>query len=177
MILSFTQWLQATDLFTYLRGSSYTYPVILSLHMVILAFFGGLILMTDLRILGIGLKRYPPSEIVFATRKAKLHGLLTMLVLGFLLFGCKAEEYYYNAFFKMKLACLFLVLVNWLIFRNSVYNNRAELDQMTGKAKLAAGLSLFLWVSVLCAGRGIGYIEPPLEKLHAGLHFLAQLLS
>jgi hypothetical protein len=177
MILSFVQWLQLTGLFTYLRGSSYTYPVVLALHMVVLSFFGGLILMTDLRILGIGLKGYKPSDIVFRTRKAKMHGLLTMLVLGFLLFGCKAEEYYYNSFFKMKLALLFLVLLNWLIFRGSVYNNPAELDQTTGKAKLAAGLSLLLWVSIACCGRGIGYIEPPLEKLHAGLHFLTQLLS
>jgi hypothetical protein len=169
MLLTFTQWLQATGFFTYLRGSSYTYPVVLALHMVVLAFFGGLILMTDLRILGVGLKNYSVSEIVGKTRTAKKHGLILMLILGFLLFGCKAEEYYYNAFFKMKLALLFLVLINWLIFHGSVYDKPAELDQTPtpGKAKLAAGLSLFLWVSILCCGRGIGYIEPPLEKLHA----------
>jgi hypothetical protein len=167
-MLEFTQWLQATGFFTYLRGSSYTYPVILSLHMVMIAFFGGMLLITDLRILGIGFRNYSVSEIVQKTRTAKMHGLILMLVLGFLLFGCKAEEYYYNAFFKMKLALLILVLLNWLIFRG-VYNNAAELDRTPtpGKAKLAAALSLLLWIGIACSGRGIGYIEPPLEKLHA----------
>jgi len=28
---------------------------------------------------------------------------------------------------------------------------------------------LLLWISIACAGRGIGYIEPPLDKLHAQL--------
>jgi hypothetical protein len=40
---------------------------------------------------------------------------------------------------------------------------------MPGKAKLAAALSLLLWTSIACVGRGIGYIEPPLDKLHAAI--------
>ena len=172
MLLTFTQWLQATGLFTYLRGSSYTYPVVLALHMVMIAFFGGLILMTDLRILGIAWTRYPIQEILEKTRTFKKHGLILMLILGFLLFGCKAEEYYYNAFFQMKVALLILVGINYLVFRGSVYNNGAELDRTPtapGYAKLAAALSLFLWIAIACSGRGIGYIEPPLEKLHANV--------
>jgi hypothetical protein len=64
------------------------------------------------------------------------------------------------------------VAIHALVFRGSVYNNAAALDQarrMPGKAKLAAALSLLLWVSIACAGRGIGYIEPPLDKLHAAI--------
>jgi hypothetical protein len=36
-------------------------------------------------------------------------------------------------------------------------------------AKLAAVISLVLWIGIACAGRGIGYIEPPLDKIHAEL--------
>ena len=39
-------------------------------------------------------------------------------------------------------------------------------------AKLAAIISLVLWIGIACAGRGIGYIEPPLDKIHAGLLYL-----
>ena len=52
MLLSVAQWIQLTAPFTYLRESHFVYPVILSLHMVAIAFFGGMILMTDLRLLG-----------------------------------------------------------------------------------------------------------------------------
>ena len=45
----------------------------------------------------------------------------------------------------------------------------AEARSVPGNAKLAAALSLLLWTSIACCGRGIGYIEPPLDKIHARL--------
>src|ERR1700684_3281887 len=115
MLLAFTQWLQATDFFTYLRGSSYAYPMILALHMVCILFFGGMILMTDLRLLGLAMGRFTVSSVVGRRRLPKRFGLIAMVVLGFLLFGCKAEEYYYNAWFRIKLILLLLIAVHYLI--------------------------------------------------------------
>jgi hypothetical protein len=89
------------------------------------------------------------------------------------MFGSKAEEYYYNAFFRTKLILLALVVVQELVFYRSVYADPAALDQaptVPGSAKLAAALSLLLWTSIACCGRGIGYIEPPLDKIHAQIH-------
>ena len=64
-----------------------------------------------------------------------------------------------------------MVGLHALIFRRPVYNRAAELDDMSSfpaGAKLAAVISLVLWIGIACAGRGIGYIEPPLDKIHAG---------
>jgi hypothetical protein len=86
-----------------------------------------------------------------------------------LLFSSKAEEYYYNSFFRTKILLLVLVAVHALVFRRSVYGNPAELDRapkLPARAKLAAGLSLFLWLSILCAGRYIGYVEG-----RSGMHY------
>ena len=64
--------------------------------------------------------------------------------------------------------------VHALVFRSSVYGNTAELDKsprIPGRAKLAAALSLILWICVALAGRGIGYIDAHLlaaVKLTAG---------
>jgi len=41
MLLSFAQFIQSTAFFTELRGSGYVYPVILSLHMVTIAYLAG----------------------------------------------------------------------------------------------------------------------------------------
>ena len=65
---------------------------------------------------------------------------------------------------------LALIFLHGLIFGRRVYRNTAALDKapaIPAVAKLAASLSLVLWISVAIAGRGIGYIEPPIEKLHA----------
>jgi len=171
MLLSFAQWIQLTDFFTYLRGSAYVYPVILSLHMVAIAFFGGMILMTDLRMLGWAMTGRPVSWVLDGLRIPKRYGFLLIATCGVLMAGCKAEEYYYNAFFRAKLALLVLVVVHAAIFRASVYNRAAEFDlagQVPGRAKLAAALSLILWIGIACMGRGIGYIEPPFG-IHAQL--------
>jgi hypothetical protein len=171
MLLSFALWIQATQFFTYLRGSTYSYPSILSLHMVALAFFGGMILMTDLRLLGWAMQKRPVSDVIDQLRVPKRIGLILMVTFGFLLFACKAEEYYYNIFFRIKLLLFVLITIYELAFRRSVYDTAAELDKMKrmpGRVKLAASLSLLLWTGVAIAGRGIGYIELPFG-LHAKL--------
>jgi len=171
-ILDFAQWIQSTDWATYLRTSATVYPVILSAHLTGIALFGGAILVTDLRLLGAVLRKQPVADVIDQLRWPKRIGFLIVATCGLLLASSKAEEYYYNIFFKVKVTLLVLVAVHALVFRGSVYNNAAALDQarrMPGRAKLAAALSLVLWVSIACAGRGIGYIEPPLSKLHAAL--------
>jgi hypothetical protein len=171
MLLSLALWIQATDFFTYLRGSGYVYPEILSLHMVAIAFFGGMILMTDMRLLGLVFRGRPVADLVDQLRVPKRYGFVLAATCGLLMLGCKAEEYYYNAFFRAKVALFILVAVHALVFRGSVYSKAADFDKagrVPGFAKLAAGLSLLLWTGIACMGRGIGYIEPP-WGIHAQL--------
>ena len=50
-----------------------------------------------------------------------------------------------------------------LIFRPIVYNKTEELDRspvIPTKAKVAASLSLVLWLGMICMGRLIAYYEP-----------------
>lgn len=171
MLLNLALWVQATDFFTYLRGSGYVYPSILSLHMVAIAFFGGMILMTDMRLLGLAFRDKPVADLVDQFRVPKRWGFLLAITCGILMLCCKAEEYYYNAFFRAKVVLLLCVALHALIFHSSVYTKTAEFDRegrVPGRAKLAAGLSLLLWISIACMGRGIGYIEPPFG-IHAQL--------
>jgi hypothetical protein len=141
------------------------------LHLCAIALFGGAIVVTDLRLLGWAMKGRPIADVVNQLRWPKRIGFLCVLTFGFLLFGSKAEEYYYNAFFRMKVSVLILIALHGLIFRPSVYNHPEELDktlEIPARAKLAGGLSLGLWTCVMIAGRGIGYIEVPFG-LHAWL--------
>src|SRR5208282_5610558 len=124
-------------------------------------------------LLGWALTKRSIADVVNQFRVPKRWGLLLMVTFGALLAGSKAEEYYYNEFFRVKLILLALVLVYQLAFYRSVYADPAALDRapgIPGHAKLAAALSLMLWISIACCGRGIGYIEPPLDKIHAQVH-------
>jgi uncharacterized protein DUF6644 len=171
LLLEFCQYIQSTWWATGIRQSWYVYPVIMSLHLTGIAMFGGAILMTDLRLLGIALKKTPITEVVNQLRPLKWFGILLVATCGILMLTAKAEEYYYNIFVWIKLSLLALVVVHGFVFRRSVYRN-PELDRsprLPARAKLAASLSLILWSSIACAGRGIGYIETPVAKIHAEL--------
>src|SRR5215470_2696525 len=104
MLLSFALWVQGTEFFTNLRGSSYVYPAILALHMVAVALFGGMILMTDMRLLGWAMSSRPVSDVVDQLRMPKRIGFALAATCGVLMSFCKAEEYYYNAFFWTKMS-------------------------------------------------------------------------
>ena len=173
MLLSFAQWIQFTAFFTDLRGSADVYPIIMSLHMVGIALFGGMILMTDLRLLGLAMTKRSIADVVNQFRVPKRWGLMLTATCGILMAGSKAEEYYYNAFFRTKLILFAVVIVTELVFYRSVYANPEVLDRTPSapvNAKLAAAISMLLWTCIACCGRGIGYIEPPLDKIHAQVH-------
>jgi hypothetical protein len=169
-MLEFAQWVQFTSLFTYLRSSAFTYPIILSLHMCGIAMFGGMVMLGDFRLLGISMRNRSISDLIDQLRVPKRVGLALLVACGLLLAGSKAEEYYYNAFFRTKLILLGCVFLHGWIFRKSVYRNTKALDaapQIPAVAKVAAITSILLWAGLVICGRGIGYIEPPLDKLHA----------
>jgi hypothetical protein len=168
MFASLFVWLQQTEFFSYLRGSAYAYPIILSLHMVALAFLGGMILVTDLRLLGLGMRSYSVSELVNGLRAPKRFGFIVAAICGVLMFGAKAAQYSYNSWFWTKMTLLALIAINYLIFRRGVYNNAAELDRtprIQSRAKLAAGLSLLLWTGIACAGRGPATIKDIMHSM------------
>lgn len=156
------QWLQDTSLATAIRESAIVFPVILSLHLTGMGLFGGMILMTDLRLLGISLTKHPVSDIVKGLRPWKHLGLTLTATCGILLLLSKAAIYYPNPYLWIKLSLFGLIIIHSLVFR-SVYRNVADLDRspmIPGRAKLAAALSIVLWISVVTAGRWIGYWEP-----------------
>jgi len=164
MLLSLAQWIENISPFSDLRGSSNGYPVVLALHLVAMALFGAMIVMTDLRLLGWAMRGRSISDVVNQLRVPKRIGFVLAATCGALLFFSKAEEYYFNSFFRVKIFLFLLVAVHAMIFRGSVYNKAAELDaapQVPLRAKVAAGLSLLLWAGIMIAGRGIGYLRAP----------------
>jgi hypothetical protein len=168
-ILSFFQWLQSTDFMTFIRESGLTYPVIMSTHLTCIAVFGGMIVITDLRMLGVILQERPIADVVNGLRWWKRLGFVIMASMGIMLAGSKAVDYYPNPYFWTKMSLLALIAIHALIFRPGVYNHPEELDAspvIPSRAKAAAALSLVLWTSVVCAGRLIGYYEPPSQKGH-----------
>lgn len=156
--------IQNLSYFTAVRESGLAYPVLLSSHLTMIAVFGGLILLTDLRLLNVAMRSIPASAVVAKTRPWKYVGLTIMLLIGITLGGAKFHDYYDNPYFLVKISLLVCVFIHAMVFRKSVYRNPKALDSPAGPpaaAKLAATLSLVIWVSILSCGRMIAYWDNP----------------
>jgi hypothetical protein len=160
----FMDFLQSFSFAQALRESALMYPIIMSLHLTGMGLFGGMILLTDLRILGVAFTKQPVADVHNQLRAFKHLGLTLVVTCGLLLGISKAGIYWPNPYFKLKLTLLLAVAIHALIFRGSVYSHLEEYDRtgvIPGNAKLAAAISLLLWLSLVTAGRWIGYWEPP----------------
>jgi Family of unknown function (DUF6644) len=168
----FSQWVTDTSFFTALRESALPYPIVMSLHLTSIAVFGGLILMTDLRLLGLALKDVSVTDMVRQTRPWKALGFVVMITCGILLAGSKLNTYYDNPYFEIKLSLLALVGVHAIVFHRSVYANTEAIDRapaIPSVAKTAAVLSLVLWLGILSMGRWIAYYEQPNQFQHVAV--------
>jgi uncharacterized membrane protein YfcA len=163
------QAIQDIPFLTAIRESALPYPIILSTHLTCIAVFGGLILMSDLRLLGLALTNVPVSEIIRRTRIWKRVGFCIMVTCGILLGGAKLFNYYDNPYFDVKMTLLTMVAVHAIVFRRSVYANPEKLDglkTMPREAKMAGLFSIVIWVGILSMGRWIAYFERPDSHPH-----------
>jgi NADH:ubiquinone oxidoreductase subunit K len=136
------------------------YPIVLSIHLACIALFGGMILATDLRLLGLTFNSVTITELVTSLRPWKRVGGTVMIAMGLLLAASEAEKYAPNPFFWTKMIILGSIGVHALIFRPIVYSQTEELDAspvIPTKAKVAAILSLMLWTAMFVMGRLIAY--------------------
>ena len=100
------------------------------------------------------------SDLVDQLRVPKRIGFVFAATCGILLLGSKAEDYYYNIFFRIKITLFMLMIVHALVVRGCVYNRAAEFDrdpQIPLLAKLAAVLSLILWAYSARGGESASY--------------------
>ena len=161
--MTISESIQNIDFLTAIRESALVYPVLLTTHLACIAFFGGMILMTDLRLLGLSLKNLTITEVVGGLRPWKRLGGVMMITAGLLLGSSEAVKYAPNPYFWTKMTILGLIGIHALIFRPIVYNKTEELDRSPAiptRAKVAASLSLVLWLGMVCMGRLIAYYEP-----------------
>ena len=159
-LLSFLEWLAATEWSVALHESLYMYPLIESTHVLSLTLFVGLAVILDLRLLGLVLRRVPVSELLNRVLPWTKAGLVVMMATGVLLFYAIPVRNYQNIFFRVKIILLILAGLNVWWFHSRVEKSVAEwdlADVAPRAARVAAVASLVLWAGIVVAGRMIAY--------------------
>jgi hypothetical protein len=164
MFARFLLWLYDTHFSGMMRESLWAEPIVETIHVLTLTLFLGFAVMLDMRLLGVVLKRRRMSEVLAQLNPWLLAGFAVMIVTGVLLFCADPISFWSTTFFKVKMIMLVLAGLNVLIFNATIGRKVAQWDldpRTPGQAKIAAVVSLALWVLIIAAGRGIAYALPP----------------
>ena len=152
------EWIQNTWLSQVIREGGLPYPVIGGLHLLSIALFGGMLLFTDLRMLNWAMRDRKVSEVMLQFRPWKRLGFVAVTVTGILLMWSEPIRLYHSPSFWVKMVFFALVGFHALAFYPTVYRDPARLDSgITGKARLAAALSMILWAALIVCGRFIAF--------------------
>src|SRR6266849_321804 len=159
-LLSLFEWVDKFPSSIAFRESQYVFPLTLTAHVVGMCVFAGLIVMMDLRMLGVANMRTPFSQVQRRLFPWQMVGFTLSAISGALLVYGQPMRYYANILFWTKVVMMVLAAANALAFHSSTYHSVAAWDdspQMPFGAKLAGALSIALWAGAIVSGRLVAY--------------------
>ena len=155
-VLDFFHWCEQSGIGNAIRQSSWLFPVIEAIHLLGLGVIGGAVLVVDLRLLGLGLRRQSTAELARDAQPWLIGSLLLMMTTGGLLFLSESIKLYYHEAFWFKMASLILAIVfTFTIQRKVILEGETRMRPVW--SKVVALVSILLWSGVGIGGRWIGF--------------------
>ena len=110
--------LEQTPLATAISESVWLFPIIEGSHILALPLSVGMILMFDLRLLGLAFQGGSASRLMRDVVRWSKFGFAVMFITGVLLFMTHASQAYENVFFRTKLVLLLMCWARRLLFED-----------------------------------------------------------
>ena len=121
----------------------------------------GTSVLLDLRLLGRGiLRQQPTSQVASRALPVMWISFGVMFLTGTLMFMSEATRCYESMSFRAKIALLLAVGINAMVFQLGPYRKIAGWENAAvtpASARVAAWVSMVLWIGIVIAGRGIAY--------------------
>ena len=159
-MLFLVEWLYHTSISVAIRESSWIFPIIETTHVLALSLSVGVLFVSDLRLVGLALRRRPASELWQQLFPWMIAGFVVMFASGALLFWSQPVKAYQSVFFRAKIALLLLAGLNATIYHVTIFRRIDEWDSALvppTQARLTGWISLALWAGVIAAGRTMAY--------------------
>ncbi len=137
-----------------LNANEWAFPLTECFHITSFALSIGTIMLVDLRLLGLALKRASPAQLVKDTGIWTLVGLIIVIFSGLLIFSSDPLRYTYNTGFQWKM----IALVVAILFNYTIHRKVAMSGASDGTQKLVGALSVLLWVLVPFGGIWISFV-------------------
>jgi len=159
------RWSASTFVGRAIAESRWQFAVIESVHLVGLSLLGGAVLLVDFSLIGLALSDEPLQKLSRSADPWLLTGLLITLLSGFMLYLSEATKFYSVGFwdsaeapFICKMLFLLLAILFTATIRRTVLSSSIRSGVKPSMRDRIVGItSLFLWLCVGAAGRGIGF--------------------
>ena len=162
MLETISDWLQSTALsHAFISQGMWSWPMSESLHFMGLCLLVGSVGLVDLRMLGMA--RGISFDAIHKLIPFGVAGFLVNMFTGTLFVIGDADQYIFNDAFRFKMLFMLIAGINVLFFYSTAFQNTRLLGpdaDMPVKVKLMAGISLFCWIAIICAGRLITFYRP-----------------
>jgi hypothetical protein len=160
-LMELAERVQDTPIGTAIVESRYAFPIIEGVHLIGLSLSVGLILLIDLRLLGLTLREVSIANALKHLRPYILSGFLLVFVSGALLSWAEAAEVLKSPATPYKFAFMFLAGINAAYFEFVTVPRNLQgpaSRRLPVSARFAGGASIGLWVLVITFGRLIAYL-------------------
>jgi hypothetical protein len=151
LIMAVAEWLEATPWGVLTRESTWAYPFVQLIHFTGLSIWLGTSFALDLRLLGVGYRRATPAQVAKELFAWNWIGFAITLTGGFMLFSGIATLFIDNIAFQWKLGMVVPLALIWHIFVQRRARDWGQGPDISGIAKLAAGVEIVLWICVVWA--------------------------
>jgi hypothetical protein len=151
--------IESSPLAELIRESDWAFPAIESVHVIALALVVGTITIVDLRLLGLASAGRAYSELARLVLPWTWGAFVLAAMSGVAMFVSQPQTYLDNLAFRIKLLLLLLAGINMLVFQLIVGRGvpRWDHDAAPVTGRIAAALSLVLWIAIVFFGRRIGF--------------------
>ncbi len=151
--------IEASALAVAMRQSLWLYPIVEIVHLTGIALLVGSIAMLDLRLLGLS-RSVPVKRLAAHILPWTLGAFVLIVPSGLMMFMAHANDFIQSEVFALKMSLLLAAGANAGVFHAGAYRGAASWDverMPPPAARIAAALSLALWVSVIACGRLLAY--------------------
>jgi hypothetical protein len=153
-------WLESSPVAVAMRQWLWLYPAVEVLHIAGIAALVGGAVMFDLRLLGVS-RGLPVAALAAHLLPWARVGLGMVAISGALMFTAHATEWAQNPAFRVKLLLIAAAGTNAWAFHRWPFRAVARWDRdlpAPAHARIAALLSMVLWLSVIACGRLLAYL-------------------
>jgi hypothetical protein len=160
-LFALAAWLEQTRVGSAIAEGRYAFPIIEGIHLIGLAAAVGLLMLVDLRLMGVFLTQVPPRQLHRQLLPYVLGAFGVVVLAGVVLLSSEATTVFASPPWPFKMAFIVLGGINALYFE-FVSSRRMDALPDTGRlpvsVRSAGAISFGLWVLVIICGRLIPYI-------------------